>query len=58
MACGDGSNREGDGEEDVDIGAGEDISPQLELDSGDSTFGVDTVSSPAEVNEETEKESF
>ena len=66
MACGGNSdsaenaesNKEAAAEENVDIGAGEDISPQLELDSNDRTFEVDTVSSPAEVNEETDKESF
>ncbi len=62
LACGEGSDRAQEGEaaveEEVDVGAGEDISPQLELDSGDSRFEVDTVSSPQEVKDETEKESF
>lgn len=66
MACGgnsdrgerEGNEREAAAEEDVDVGAGEDISPQLELDSSDERFEVDTISSPAEVDEETEKESF
>lgn len=62
MACGDRADRAQEGEaavdEKVDVGAGEDISPQLELDSADSRFEVDTVSSPQEVKEEAEKESF
>lgn len=62
MACSERADREQDGEvaveEEVDAGAGEEISPQLELDSTDRTFEVDTVSSPQEVDEETEKELF
>ena len=49
IACGDGSGRSEDreaaAEEEVDAGAGEEISPQLELDSADNRFNVDTVSS-------------
>ena len=40
-------------EEEVEIGAGEEISPQLELeDDSAANFEVDTVSSAAEINEE------
>ena len=63
MACGGSSDRaenqdEAAADESVDPGAGEEISPQLELDSSDRRFEVDTVSSPGEINDETEKESF
>lgn len=64
MACGGNTERaenddvEVDAEESVDAGAGEDISPQLELDSSEQRFEVDTVSSPAEIKEEADDESF
>ncbi|WP_161890159.1 hypothetical protein [Pontibacter russatus] len=59
FACGnadnetEGTNNETTTEEDVEIGAGEEISPQLELE-GDSAenFEVDTVSSAGEINQE------
>ena len=62
MACGDGTdrasgNREAAAEEDVEIGSGEAVSPQLELDSSDSRFEVDTISSPSDVRKE-EKSDF
>lgn len=64
MACSGNSERaesdntEVEAEENVDVGAGEDISPQLELDSSEQRFEVDTVSSPAEIKEEAGDESF
>lgn len=58
IACGDGSNkaedREAAADEEVDAGAGEEISPQLELDSTDSRFKVDSVSSTKEVQKESD----
>ena len=58
IACGDGSDRAGDreaaAEDEVDAGAGEQISPQLELDSADSRFKVDTVSSTKEIQKESD----
>jgi hypothetical protein len=62
IACGSNSekaenNEEAAAEEEVDVGTGEDISPQLELDSSGRRFDVDTVSSSAEVDKETKKES-
>ena len=61
MACGDSGrnqDREAAGEEEVEVGAGEEISPQLELDSAGSRFEVDSVSSASEADRESEKESF
>ena len=60
MACGNGSdgNNEAAADEDVDIGAGEEISPQLELDSSDTRFEVDTLSSTQEAEKESDNESF
>ena len=62
MACGDSSNRSTDreaaAEEDVEIGSGEEISPQLELDSAEDTrFDVDTISSSNEADRESNQES-
>ena len=58
IACGDGANRAEDreaaAEEEVDAGAGEEISPQLDLDSADSRFKVDTVSSTKEIQKESD----
>lgn len=61
LACGDGArdndssnrstDREAAADEDVDIGSGEAVSPQLELDSADNRFEVDTISSPEEAQE-------
>ena len=60
MACGDGNDkstgREAAAEEDVEIGSGEEISPQLELDSADSRFEVDTISSSNEAQKKSENE--
>lgn len=62
MACGDGpggsQEREAAATEDADMGAGEEISPQLELDSSETRFEVDTISSPSEAHEETRGEDF
>ena len=60
MARGNGSdgNNEAAADEDVDIGAGEEISPQLELDSSDTRFEVDTLSSTREAEKESDNESF
>jgi hypothetical protein len=70
LACGEGTRdnndsnskrsdeREAATEDDVDIGSGEAISPQLELDSADDRFEVDTVSSSAEAERESEDDSF
>ena len=59
MACGDGSGRqEAAADEDVEIGSGEAISPQLELDSTDTRFDVDTVSSHGDGHEETRGDDF
>ena len=60
FACGNGgSEAEGTGsdeamtDEGVEIGAGEEISPQLEMeDDSAENFGVDTVSSATEINQE------
>ena len=59
FACGnadndtEGTNNETTTEEDVEIGAGEEISPQLELeDDSAANFEVDTISSAREINEE------
>ena len=62
MACGDSSNRSTDREaateEDVEIGSGEEISPQLELDSAEDTrFEVDTISSSNEADKESNQDS-
>lgn len=38
--------------ENVDIGSGEEINPQLEADNDSARLEVDTVSSPAEINQE------
>ena len=55
MACGDASDRsegrETAADEDVEIGSGETISPQLDLDSADR-FEVDTISSSENAREE------
>lgn len=61
MACGDNSDRSTDreaaAEEDVEIGSGEEISPQLELDSaGDTRFEVDTISSSDEAEAQSDEE--
>lgn len=45
-------------QEDVDIGSGEVISPQLELDSSDSRFEVDTISSSEEARRKAKEGSF
>ena len=59
MACGDGSGRqEATADEDVEIGSGEEINPQLELDSTDARFEVDTISGAGEAHEETRGEDF
>jgi hypothetical protein len=65
MACGDGSgsnneSREAAAEEGVDAGSGEEISPQLELDSTETRFEVDSLSSTEEAQKESkgDKESF
>lgn len=62
MGCGDGSGRsessEAAADEDVGIGSGEVISPQLELDSSDTRFEVDTISSDLEAEEQTRGEDF
>jgi hypothetical protein len=64
MACGDNTDRSNDreaaAEEEVDKGSGEEISPQLELDSADSRFKVDSISTTEEAQKESdpEKESF
>lgn len=63
MACGNGSdradaNREAATEEDVKIGSGEEISPQLELDSTDARFEVDSISSAQDAEEEAKKDDF
>lgn len=54
MACGDASDRsearETAADEDVEIGSGEAISPQLDLDSADR-FDVDTISSSESARE-------
>ena len=59
FACGntdnetEGTNDETTIEEDVEIGAGEEISPQLELEEDSAeNFEVDTVSSAGEINQE------
>ena len=57
MACGDGSNRAEDREaaaEEVDVGSGEEISPQLELDSTETRFEVDSISSTQEAEKESD----
>ena len=63
MACGDGSGSSRDGneaaaEEDVDVGSVEEISPQLELDSTETRFDVDSLSSTDEAKQEADRESF
>ena len=62
-ACGGNTqqeNRSTAQDEEVDIGAGEEISPQLELDSSESRFEVDTVNSTESVEKESapDDESF
>lgn len=63
LACGngtDGKKADAATDEKTDIGDGEEISPQLELDSSDTRFEVDTLSSRKEAEKESdpEKESF
>jgi hypothetical protein len=58
-ACGDNSSRTGETsaaqeEEEVDIGSGEEINPQLELDSSETRFNVDSVNSTESVERESE----
>lgn len=62
FACGNGENttetteNNATTEEGVDIGSGENINPQLELESeADSAFDVDTVSSATEIDEQIEQ---
>lgn len=45
-------------EEGLEEGSGEAISPQLELDSADSRFEVDTISSPDAARQKAEDDSF
>ena len=53
VACGGGSDsREAAADDDVEIGSGEEISPQLELDSTDARFEVDSISSAEEAQKE------
>ncbi|MDQ2656389.1 MAG: hypothetical protein M3Y60_03130, partial [Bacteroidota bacterium] len=58
MACGDSSTqsegREAATEDETDIGAGEEISPQLELDSTKERFEVDSISSTREAEKESD----
>lgn len=57
MACGDGSNRAEDREaasEEVDVGSGDEISPQLDLDSTETRFEVDSISSTQEAEKESD----
>ena len=58
MACGDSStrseDREAGTEEETDIGSGEEISPQLELDSTDERFEVDSISSSQDAEKESD----
>lgn len=62
MACNSGSEKSSDREaaadEDVEIGSGAEINPQLELDSGDARFEVDTISSPQEAQQEAKQDDF
>lgn len=62
IACGNGSekssDREAAAEEDVEIGSGSEISPQLELDSSDARFEVDTISSTQEAQKEARQGDF
>ncbi len=57
MACGDRSGnteQEAAAEDEVDIGAGEEVNPQLELDSSGTRFEVDSTSSTQEAEKESD----
>ncbi|NDK55793.1 hypothetical protein [Pontibacter fetidus] len=59
FACGDTGNKENETtndapatEEGMDAGAGEDVSPQLEVDDDSARLEVDTISTATEANEQ------
>ena len=61
LACGNSdrsTENEAAAEEDVEVGSGEEISPQLELDSADNRFEVDSISSADEANKEADGDDF
>lgn len=62
MACGNGSeradNRKAATDEEIEMGSGAEINPQLELDSSDTRFEVDSISSSQDAQEEAEQDDF
>lgn len=61
LACGNsdrGTEREAAAEEDIEAGSGEEISPQLELDSAENRFEVDSISSADEAEKKKDGDDF
>lgn len=61
LACGNSersTENEAAAEEDVEVGSGEEISPQLELDSADNRFEVDSISSADDAGEKADDDDF
>ena len=61
LACGNSersTENEAAAEEDVEMGSGEEISPQLELDSADNRFEVDSISSADDAGKKADDDDF
>lgn len=61
LACGNSdrsTENEAAAEDDVEVGSGEEISPQLELDSADNRFEVDSISSADDAKKKADGDDF